>query len=261
MQKLTYLLLLVALAAFPACDGHNHSSDGPATDFTLTFKAMYDGGQLVKNQNYPYGQTGYPVFFNQFSTYVSDVELLKSDGTSHRLTESEFVDFTPNGAPSAVSATPAFTYSNVPEGDYTGIRIGFGVKPALNAKKPADFPANHPLAKESEYWNGWKSYIFTKIEGQGDEDNNATPDHFLIYHCGSDPVYKVFDFQTPISVHADHPGHDGAAVVLDLKKIFRMPDSSYYDIVANPITSNAAGNVTVAQVLMANLQNATTVSQ
>lgn len=255
MQKLILLLALFAAACLPAC--HDHNEDA-AADFTVTFKATFDGDQLTKYKDYPYGPTAYPLQFSHFTTYLSDIELLKSDGTTQLLSEIEFVNFTPDNAPSDLSATPIITYKNVPEGEYTGLRIGYGVKPSLNAKKPSGYATDHPLAKEGEYWPGWNSYIFNKIEGQGDADNNDTFDHFLLFHCGSDAVYKVYSFDQPIHVHAGQPG---ASVVFDLKKVFTMADGTAYDIVTNFATSNNPSNVTVAQVLMTNFEKATAVGQ
>lgn len=255
MQKLTLLLALFALSVFPACDP---KTEGPTADFTVTFKTTFDGEQLTKLKTYPYGPTGFPLQFTHFDTYLSDIELLKSDGTAHRLSEIEFLNFTPSNASSDLSATPAITYRNVPEGEYTGIRIGYGVKPSLNAKNPADFPSNHPLAIEGEYWNAWDSYLFNRIEGKADADKNGSFEVAMLYHCGSDAVYKVYSFDQAIHVHSGQPG---ISVVFDLKKVFTLADGSAYDIATNFATSNSPSNLIVAQVLMANFEKATQVEQ
>ncbi|MDO8366332.1 MAG: hypothetical protein Q7T20_06010 [Saprospiraceae bacterium] len=256
MKKLTLLLGLFALAFLPACK--DNEEGGPKADFTVTFKSNFAGEQLTKYKSYAFGAAGIPLQFTRFSTYLSDIELLKADGSSHRLAEIEYIDFTPENASSDLSATPAITYSNVPEGEYTGLRIGYGVKPWLNSKTYNDFPIGHPLAKEIEYWSGWTSYIFTKIEGKADSDNNGTLDVSLLYHCGSDAVYKVYAFDLPIHIHTGQPG---ISVNFDLEKIFTMDDGSFYDIVTNFYTSHDPNNVVVAQVLMHNFKKATTVTQ
>lgn len=256
MKKHMLLSALLALTVLSAC--HDHGDDGVKADFTITYKSSYNGEQLSKYKDYDFGTTNFPVQFSRFSTYLSDIELIKSDGSSHRLAEIEYVDFTPDNAGSDLSVTPAITYKNVPEGEYTGIRIGYGVKPALNAKDPTDFDSNHPLAKEGEYWGGWNSYIFSKIEGKADSDKNGTYDIALLYHCGSDAVYKVFTFNQSIHVHAGEPG---ISVDFDLLKVFTMDDGAFYDIVTNFYTSNNPDDVTVAQVLTHNFEKATTVAQ
>jgi hypothetical protein len=257
MYKSILLLALFALAVLPACKDHNHE-DPTGVDFTVTYKSSYDGEQLTKYKDYAFGATAFPVQFTHFTTYLSDIELVKSDGSTHRLAEIEFINFTPDNAPNDFSATPAITYKNVPEGEYTGLRIGYGVKPSLNAKSPADFDNSHPLAKEIEYWSGWDSYIFNKIEGKADSDKNGTYDVALLYHCGSDAVYKVYNYDLPIHVHA---GEKGIAVMFDLKKVFTMADGTPYDIATNFYTSNNPSDITVAQVLMDNFKHATSVTQ
>ena len=255
MKKLPFLLALFFLAVLSACHDHNESTN---SSLTVTYKANFASEQLTKYKNYAYGTSAIPLQFSRFSTYLSDIELLKSDGTSHRLTEIEFINFTPDNASSDLSATPAITYTDVPEGDYTGLRIGYGVKGSLNAQNPADYKTGHPLAREDEYWSGWDSYIFNKIEGKADSENNGSLDIALLYHCGSDAVYKVFEFAEPIHVHA---GDNALAVNFDLEQVFRMDDGTYYDIVTNFYTSNNPDDVTVAQVLTHNFEKATTVTQ
>ncbi|MFN0173165.1 MAG: MbnP family protein [Saprospiraceae bacterium] len=255
MNKVTYFIALLALAFLPAC--HEHDGE-PRADFTVTFRSHFAGEQLTKYKKYPFGLAGIPLQFTRFSTFLSDIELIKSDGSSHRLSEIEYIDFTPENASTDLSATPTITYRNVPEGEYIGLRIGYGVKPLLNAKDPTDFDYNHPLAKEIEYWSGWNSYIFTKIEGKVDSDNNGAFDVSLLYHIGSDALYKVYEFAAPIHVHTGEPG---ITVNFDLEKIFTMDDGTYYDIVTNFYTSNSPNDVVVAQVLAHNFEKATTVVQ
>ena len=132
--------------------------------------------------------------------------------------------------------------------------MGYGVKPSENAKKPQDFPAGHPFNKELEYWAGWKSYIFNKIEGQGDGNNDGQPDIFLIYHCGSDKVYREYAFDKNITVD----GSGKATVIFDLKKLFNA-DNQWLDMRVddNQFTSNNATDTRVAAILMNNFDDAT----
>jgi hypothetical protein len=254
------LFLFVSLIAtsFIACKDHNHEEpgpDSPKTDFNITFNAQYDGVRMVKNQDVVYNN--YPLELTRFTLFLSDVTLL--NGTSDQvLAESVYLDFTPDTSSSDVSSILKYTFKNVPEGEYTGIKIGYGVKPADNAKNPADFPPSSPLYNDNEYWLGWKSYIFSKIEGQGDQDNNGQFDHFLVYHCGGDGVYKTFTFNEPVHVHAGEPGLN---VTFDLKKLFIMDDGRFYNLVTNPATSNKKDSLRVANDIMSKFGNATRIAQ
>jgi hypothetical protein len=249
MKNIARLLTLFSLAFLFSCHEHDENT---GVDFDITFKATFDGAQLEKNKDYQFGSI--PMFVEACRMYLSDITLLNGNDEIV-ISEIEYLDFTPTNA---VFATPTITFKNVPEGEYTGIRLGYGVKPSLNAKRPSNFPAGHPLAIENDYWSGWNSYIFSTLDGKADPDNNGSKNLSLAYHCGSDPVYKSFEFAHTIHVHA---GEAGAKVSFDMKKFLTLEDGTLYDIVTNPATSNSVGNVTVAQALTANFGRATTIEQ
>lgn len=250
MHKIIFSLLFFSLILFNSCGDQGVQDTG--VNFNITFQANYDGTQLEKNKDYLFGAT--PLFFEACRMYLSDITLLKGD-QEFLISEVEYLDFTPSNA---VSAAPIITFKNVPEGAYTGIRIGYGVKPSLNAKRPSDFPAGHPLAIENDYWAGWSSYIFSTLDGKADSDNNGSKNLSLAYHCGSDPVYKTFEFTHEIHVHE---GEAGAKITFDIKQFLTMADGSLYDILTYPATSNSATDVSVAQALTANYGRATTIAQ
>jgi hypothetical protein len=256
-KSLLVLLACLALFSFSACDKEKCDCVTPPADseLTLTFRATYDGERLVKNQQYNYDD--FKVKFSRFNTYISDIQLLQAGGGDPVLvSDIEWVDFTPDFATdnNTVDVTIKFP---VPSGTYTGIRMGYGVKSDLNAKKPADFAAGHPLANENEYWSGWKSYIFNKLEGEGDGDNNGTADLFLSYHCGSDPVYRTADFANALDLTQ---GAAARVVEIDVKKLFYQNDQ-WFDMRGdgNQATSNALSDLRVARFLMDNFDNATSI--
>lgn len=249
-----YALLLIAAATFvlTGCDKEENTAKN--VELSITFKALYDGATLVKNSDYPYDT--YKVQFSRFSTYLSDITLL--NGTEEvKVSDIEYLDFTPDGA-SGDNAVDVTIKATVKEGNYTGIRMGYGVNPANNAKKPADFAAGTPLAQEVEYWGGWNSYIFSKIEGQGDSDNDGQQDIFMLFHCGSDKVYRIYTYENAFTV----AGNSGLTVNFDLKNLF-FADNAWYDLTApgNQATSNNKTDVRVATILMDNFDNATSVKQ
>jgi hypothetical protein len=254
--KVMLASLLLASVTFTACDKNCDCDQPPTSELTVTFKATYDGQPLVKNQKYDYDN--FKAQFTRFNTYISNFSLISEGGDVFNLSEITWVDFTPDFASgdNAVDVTVKF---DAPQAKYRTVKMGFGVPEELNKKRPSDFEAGHPLSLENEYWSGWKSYIFNKIEGEADSDNNGASDLFLSYHSGSDPVYREYEFPLNFEV-----GTTPAAltVELDLKRLFNA-DNTWFDMAApgNQATSNDISDIRVATILMNNFDNATTVKQ
>lgn len=247
LRSFRLLLLFTAMLALCCAGCRDEDDNTPKAKFTLTIKAQYDGQTLKKGQTYSFGDD--QIRFEQFSTYLSDIALLK-DGKETRISEIEWVEFTNTDAQNQ-DATLTFTY-DAPIGAYTGLKIGYGVKPDLNKKRPSDFPVGHPLYQENEYWLGWKSYIFTKITGYATIDGVANND--LTYHCGSDVVYNTAEFAQDVAVD----GASGLTLTFDLKKALTF-DGALLDIAKpeNQKTSHVATNVELGKKIMFNLKNAT----
>ncbi|MCC6281108.1 MAG: hypothetical protein IT262_10935 [Saprospiraceae bacterium] len=251
MKFLPTILFALLFVFISSCD-----KDEPQTEknFTLTFKSTYGGLALEKYKNYPYDDRDIQV--NKFNTFLSDLILVRQDGSEQRLSDIEWVDFTPDLAPDNKAVDVKFQYT-VPAGNYTALKIGYGVRPDLNAKKPADFAPEHPLYRENEYWSGWQSYIFTKVQGLYDLDGAGDPESTLTYHCGSDAVYRTSTMNATIPV-TDKSG--ALTVEFDVKKLF------YYngglldlDDPLNRNTSHNASNIDLGIKVMDNFANATTV--
>lgn len=248
MKNYILPLLLLSAALFSGCDDEEPTV--LQDNFTLTFKVSYDGQPLEKYKNYPYGDK--TILFDKFNTFLSDITLLKGS-EEVKLSDVEWVDFTPDLAPDDKAVEVTFKYG-VPDGEYTALKIGYGVRADLNAKSPADYATDHPLYRESEYWPGWQSYIFTKVQGKVDLDGDATPETNIFYHCGSDAVYNTATFTEHI-----HVVGDGSLVVeFDLKKLFTF-DGQLLDLTVptNQTTSHSATNIVLGQKVMNNFANAT----
>ena len=256
MKNALLLFALLALAAV-SCKKDDDSKPANASNLTLTFKATFDGVQLEKQKDFLYGS--HPVRFERYTQYISDLALVKSDGSEVKLSEVEFFEFFPDFNSGNLSATPQRTYANVPVGDYTGLKIGVGVRTDLNAKKPSDFAAGTPLALENEYWLSWKSYIFSKIEARAELDGAGNDyETFLNYHSGSAinrEIYKAFSYTMPISVAGPT---DAMTLELDLKKMFTGSNGKLLDlnVPENQYTGTTPSDLGVAEFLRDNWPNA-----
>jgi hypothetical protein len=246
-------ILVFAAMLLTSCDPKSCDCDQPESALTLTFKATYGGAPLVKNQLYDYDD--FKIQFTRFNAYVSNITLVDERNTDVQVSDIQWVDFTPDFAPNN-NAVDVTVKINVPQGKYKAIKLGYGVPESLNAKRPSDFAAGHPLTLENEYWSGWRSYIFNKIEGEADSDNNGINDLFLSYHSGSDEVFRTYEFNHDLDMSADN----SMTVEFDLKNVF-FADGAWFDMAApnNQATSNDINDVRVATILMNNFDNATTI--
>ncbi len=250
-----FIFSVFVLFSFSACQDVKEDIVSGA-DFSFQFTSTYEGSRLERVKKYTYN--GYPLEFTVFTLYLSDITLLQGS-KEVKISDVEYLDFFPSNASGTLSTQPKITFKNVPEGDYTGIKLGYGVRKDLNKKSPKDFPAGSPLSYELDFWKGWDSYIFCKIEGAGDADKNGSADHFLVYHCGSDPVYKTFTTNKNFSVSASDPTKQLLQIEFDLKKLFTQADGSLYNMVANPATSNDKNDVVVADAIMSRFGTATSI--
>ncbi|MCS6930020.1 MAG: hypothetical protein NZM43_11085 [Saprospiraceae bacterium] len=254
IRKITVFLVSIAIL-WGGCEGTKDST-GRTTEIDFIFRARYDDKPLVRYQRYDY-DTHWVDFF-RFNAYMSNLALIRSDGGVVYLSPIEWVDFTPDDARTDTAVDVAIKL-RAPEGNYVGIRLGYGVPPGLNAKQPKDFPAGHPLSRENEYWIGWKGYIFNKIEGHVYLNKDTTLRAGLVYHCGSDAVFREYTFNLPIRVE---PGAPAIEITFDLKKLFYI-DGKWLDLrdPYNQITSNDFNDVVIATKLMNNFRSATKVTQ
>jgi hypothetical protein len=76
-----------------------------------------------------------------------------------------------------------------------------GIDEATNAQSEIDFaswPASHPLAAQSPsmHWNWNSGYIFLKLEGKYDSDDDGTPDAFFVAHTGTNALRRNITLMT-----------------------------------------------------------------
>ena len=246
LRSLCLLSFALTCSLF-SCD----KSDPAATvQLKVALQATYDGKPLSDANSYALGTS--QLRFSRFNTYLSDITLANSD-VEVIMSEIEWAQFLPKTSNLDSAGRVVFTFE-VPEGKYTSLKMGLGVKPSLNGKRPSDFAVNHPLYQENEYWTGWKSYIFTKVEGKSTV--NGVAGNALTHHCGSDEVYTKVEYAQDIEVD----GKKGILITMDLKKLMTY-DGTPLDLsqINNLATSHDASNLTLGKKIMANFKNAITV--
>ncbi|MEL6925385.1 MAG: MbnP family protein, partial [Bacteroidota bacterium] len=224
------------------------------TDVDLSFRANFGDEPLIMNQEYDYDDD-LKLFFSKFNFYISDLALLTEDCISGQieLTDIELIDFTDiNTSDQAARDGFRLKFTNIPTGEYAGIRLSIGVSPELNREEPAVFSTSHPLGNPSQYWEGWKSYIFSKVEGRADTDQDGSFDLGYAYHMGGNAAFREICLLKNISLQEDQ--RTELDLNIDLRQLF-ITDDTTFDIETTPGTHTEEG-LNTSVLLMDNFEEA-----
>lgn len=215
------LLAATSLLVFSACQDDEAAM--PTGELSIDFNALYDGAALdIQSMAYDYPD-GSKIKIQLFQYYISDLELLPADGGAPvSLAEIDLIRYNTAGANNVRNET----YINVPAGEYNGLRFGLGVKPELNNQQPSNFAADFVL-NEAEYWNDNTRYVFAKIEGNVDLNNNGMFDTPVSYHMGSNEVFTTITFNGDISVRENETTE--LALVADILDALAASDTEFHD--------------------------------
>ncbi|MEM7102992.1 MAG: MbnP family protein [Bacteroidota bacterium] len=186
MKYLSLLIFGFALISISGCE----EEKGPA-NLQLVFKGLFDGNTLVLNEDNTY-VNGIPMRMSHLQFYIANIELKGDFGTIVK--DIDVVDFSQNHMNAATAAQgETMTFEDVPPGTYTGLKFGIGVPPALNSMQPAEFAVGHPLSNTADHWTAWNSFIFAKVEGRSDEDDDGIFSGSILYHTGGDDLYREYE--------------------------------------------------------------------
>lgn len=197
-----YLLLLPLVLLFATC---GEDDDGlRTTEVELQFLAQYDGVALNNSAAYAYpGDMDVRVTLYQF--YLSDIELLPANGDDPiLLSDIELVRFRDQFSDPEAAEGVVLPFSGIPAGEYRSVRFRLGVRPDLNAKPPSEYAVDYVL-NENEYWSPATMYVFAKIEGNADTDNDGMFQDKFSYHIGRDDLYRTISYDEPFTVSATAP--------------------------------------------------------
>ncbi|NJC27791.1 MbnP family protein [Neolewinella antarctica] len=237
MKYLSAAFLLLALLFVSCEDDEDPFTDGEV-ELQMNFTGDFDGRDLmVQSEAYAYPGGG-QLKFQLFQYYVSDLQLVPADGGDPViLSEIELIRYASATEDNVESRT--FT---VPSGDYSAVRFGLGVKPALNNTDPNNFSANDPL-NENEFWNANARYVFAKIEANADLEGDDIFDAPVTIHMGSDALYRTVTLSQDVSFR---PGTDAElTVVADIFQAFGG-NSDTYDLTVPANRRVHGGNQNVA---------------
>lgn len=219
--------------------------DEEGTEVTVRLQVLYNGEPMITQTNYSYPD-GKTFVLTKFSTYMTDLAL-QSGNNDQLIEEIQLINMTETQRSEESSEQGYLIYSGKTNlNSIDQIHFNLGLTPEQNSTVPADHDPGTPLAMAGEYWLAWESYIFTKIEGWIDLDNDGMAETGVALHLGSNEVMKSFSLQN-IDATTD------ITIQIDIAKIFAR--DKIYDIEANP-QIHSLSQIESLRELANNLENA-----
>lgn len=242
-SSLLSLILACCMAiAVVGCRDKNTIDETPEEtvttgQLTLRMNAKWGTENFVIEEVYndTYGNR---IRVDQFLSYLSQIRLVRVDGSEVMLKDFTLADF---------ERDITLTF-NVPVGNYVGLKMGLGVPEAYNKDvDPAQYPSSHPLSVAGSqgmfwYWN--TGYIFTKFEGK--IDTTGTPDAELLdsflFHIGDDPYYRELNF-TDRDIRITSSGEAALQLNIFVDQILAPASGASIDLATDAVTHTSEQDV------------------
>lgn len=197
----TLFALALGGGVLAGCDS---TANGDSTAMVnIDLAAVFDGTPVSTDASTVYTIGGRNITLSSARIYLSEITLLKSDGS-----EVTFVNENPVTVPAKdpsdndVSHTVSdqivlakhdagqgmFALGEAEAGSYTGIRYKVGIDGLNNRVDATQVPASHPLAKQTDANNHWSwnsGYIFLRMDGTVDTDGDGTTESDWETHIGT----------------------------------------------------------------------------
>ncbi|MCD6066259.1 MAG: hypothetical protein K0S33_1085 [Bacteroidetes bacterium] len=184
-MKVFLTAILVVFLVFPSCKKddkmevpEDHSHHGNHTHDTTSYGTvkleitnMVDTNELFLDTVLYLLENGDKIGVGAYKYYISNVKLLRANGTWYSEPESyHLVD-------QDTVSSRSISISNVPEGNYTGIRFMIGVDSARNVSgiQSGDLDPGKGM-----FWTWSTGYIMAKVEGT----SNYAPFNTFAIHIG-----------------------------------------------------------------------------
>lgn len=216
MKALRYFFLpaLVAALFLTGCDADSMTNDD-TVDASLAVQGMFGGQPLATGTTYDHN--GAAVTVSAARVYLSDFVLTTADGLEITFTSDAVTvpaknendeDITHTVTDKVVLAKNDLGMSEnhlgeIPVGDYTSISFRVGIVGQDNRVDPTQFPAAHPMAKQTDFNNHWSwasGYIYLRLDGEVDTDDDGAVDTHWEAHIGNDSNSRVVTLDTDFTI-------------------------------------------------------------
>lgn len=196
------------------------------SELSLNFKMQYDNEPLIILNDYIYPD-GRAIRFTRVSFFISELTV-RSTTDEIVVLDIDMINLSAShmdleGAQEGISIEK----EELEIEDIESVSFNLGLTEEQNSKIPADYSPENPLSNSAEYWPGWQSYVFAKIEGFIDMDNDGTAESTFAMHLGTDEIKRSI-----IITNDEDEDEIELDFSIDLQNIFS--NNEIYDIVTTP---------------------------
>jgi len=234
-SRLLYLALISIILFFTAC---KKDDDSPKTyetgDVSVEFENVVGSVHVdvFGTTNYT-NQMGEQFTVTKLKYYITNVELLKEDGSYYKVPESYYL------IDESVSTAHNILLSDIPGGIYKGLRYMVGVDSAKVVS------GNHSGVLDTSnqmFWNVDSGYVNLKLEGIS--PSSPAIGNVITYHIGGyksasnqntlRTITLPFDASSP-EIIVDGSRQAEIHIIVNLLEMFKSPTDIYFAALPNVI--------------------------
>ena len=200
------------------CDS-SAMKDG-TTDLTLNLSPFVHGIPLSTDSGTTYDANGVPISFESFRIYLSEITLINTNNQAETISPSPITVPAKNSENEDVThlveeqvilakqdaGINSYDLGTWPSGNYKEIRFKVGVGGMTNRIDPSQVPADHSLAKQTDYNNHWNwnaGYLYLRMDGKIDTDADAVPDEKWAVHLGTERFLREVKLEGDFKLEND----------------------------------------------------------
>lgn len=246
----TLSLVFLATSFFTACNKDKEDT----TPGTVEVEFDHRWGTQVFNFNQAIlTPAGDSATFTAFKYFVSNVKLLKDDGSEYAIPNSYYL------IDHEMATSKALTFTNVPAGNYTGIKFLLGIDSTKNTSSLDQRTGvlDPATGASGMYWAWNSGYIFVKLEGISPSAplDSATQKRRFWYHIGGFGGYtsKTINNIKTVTIKSsdDVATVNGSStpqfhLIVDVKEFFQNPTAlsikNYPVVMFAPYSTTIADN-------------------